>query len=91
VDAARAQPPRPGRVRRYDALAGPAGPGTATSSHAADLGSVIALGAALDRLPQRLVVYVVEVADTGYGQGLSVPVQRAVPALCARIAAEIAR
>ncbi len=89
VDATRATPAQPGRIHRLDALAAPARAGSA-GSHAADLGEVIALARALDRLPARLVVYAVEVADTGYGTGLSTVVSQAVPELRDRIAAEVA-
>jgi hydrogenase maturation protease len=71
VDAVRTDPARPGRVHRMSAHHPSLGAAGATSSHGVDPGEVIALARALDRLPARLMLYAVEVADTGFGVGLS--------------------
>lgn len=87
VDAAVADPPRPGRIHRFT-TAGPTG-GSAASSHGVDLGDAVALARVLDRLPDRLVLYTVEPTDTGFGTGLSAPVADAVRRLDQRIRAEL--
>jgi hydrogenase maturation protease len=51
------------------------------------LGDVVELARALDRLPERLLIFAVEVTDTGYGLGLSA----AVAGATANVANEIAR
>ncbi|MBM2616421.1 hydrogenase maturation protease [Actinoplanes sp. LDG1-06] len=57
----------------------------AGGSHAVSLGSTVALGRALDRLPGRLVVLAVSGTEFGFGQGLTPPVAAAVPAVAERV------
>jgi hydrogenase maturation protease len=71
VDAVRTDPARPGKVHRMSAHHPSAAAAGATSSHGFDLGEAVALARALDRMPRQLLLYAVEVADTGYGVGLS--------------------
>jgi hydrogenase maturation protease len=80
VDAVRGD--TPGRRHR---LALPASRAAAASSHGLDLGEAIELARVLDRLPARLVLHAVEVADVGLGEGLS----PAVAAAAKRLAADI--
>lgn len=61
----------------------------AASSHAAGLAEAVALGRALGRMPERLVVVGVEVAEVGDGPGLSARVAAAVPAAVAAVRAEV--
>ena len=49
------------------------------SSHSIDIGRTHALGQALGRVPDALVVFTIEVADTGHGIGLTPQVAAAVP------------
>lgn len=103
ADAVRTRPCRPGRVHRMaahhpafaserssqasdaaDAAAGTAG---ATSSHGVELSEAVRLARALDRMPRRLLLFAVEVDDTGFGVGLSPPVARAAAGLADEIAA----
>lgn len=67
----------PGRVRRCDLddLAGEA----PVSSHELSLRQTHELALALDRAPGRVVVVSVDVADTGYGSGLTPAVAAALP------------
>ena len=58
--------------------------GQSASSHAISLGSTVALGQALDRLPHRLIVLAVSGTEFGFGQGLTSPVAAAVPAVVKR-------
>jgi hydrogenase maturation protease len=51
----------------------------ATSSHGSGVAEAVALGTALDDLPRRLLVVGVEVAHVADGEGLSGPLQAAVP------------
>lgn len=90
IDAAVGAPPEPGRVRRCglsDVLADADG----LSSHSVNLGRTYALGEALGRVPEELVVIAVEVAATGHGAGLTPPVERAVPEALRAAMAEIRR
>ena len=85
VDAMRADPAHPGRVHRL-VVPWPAGDrARAASSHAMDTGDAVELARELGRLPQRLVVFGVEVTDTGFGLGLTPAVAEAAD----RVAAEI--
>jgi hydrogenase maturation protease len=61
------------------------------SSHSIDVGRTYALGQALGRIPEALYIYAVDVADTGYGIGLTPQVEQAVPDVVALAAAEITR
>jgi hydrogenase maturation protease len=64
--------------------------GSARSTHGAGLPEAVALGRALGRLPERLVVYAVEGADFREGPGLSTAVDAAVDLLVALIVEELA-
>ena len=86
VDAAAGGDITPGRLRRWTPdQARPA----AVSSHALDLSAVYALGQALGRTPERLVVFTVDAADVGHGDGLTPAVAAAVPHVVSAIVAEI--
>ncbi|MEV8438719.1 hydrogenase maturation protease [Actinosynnema sp. NPDC051121] len=86
VDAVRCVPSRPGRVHRmsFVGLGDPA-----TSSHGFGVPEAVELAQVLDRLPRRLVVFAVEVAEVGFGPGLSAPVAAAVPALVRDVVREV--
>jgi hydrogenase maturation protease len=49
------------------------------------------LGRVLDRMPQQLILYAIEVADVSIGLGLSAPVAAAVPALVDAVLRELGR
>jgi len=88
IDAAVAAASVPGRIRRCtldDLVAERDG----LSCHSVDLGATYALGQALRRLPGALVVFTIEVTDTGHGVGLTPQVARAVPDVVALAVAEI--
>jgi len=71
VDAASSRN-APGTIHRFDAVAAPLPTRHfAVSSHALGLVEAVELARALGRLPRSLVVYAVEGADFGTGQGLS--------------------
>ena len=53
-------------------------PSSAAGSHAMGIAEAVALGRALDRLPERLIVVGIEVDDTSTGHGLSAAVAAAV-------------
>lgn len=61
------------------------------TSHAISLGSTVALGQALGRLPRRLVVLAVSGTEFGFGQGLTPPVAAAVPAVVERACVLVGR
>jgi hydrogenase maturation protease len=88
IDAVVAIPPTPGRVRRCSLSDVEAAAG-GLSSHSIDIGRTHALGQALGRVPDALVVYTVEVTDTSHGIGLTPGVAASVPELVGAVAAEI--
>lgn len=90
IDAAVTGGSVPGRVRRCgpDELAVAHG---RTSSHSLDLARAYALGQALERVPDALVLFTIETGDVGYGVGLTPAVAAAVPTVVAMTAAEINR
>ena len=75
----------PGSIHRLDDgdIAGPVS--RSAGSHALGVAEAVRLGAAVGRLPQRLLVFGIEVADTGAGRGLSVDVGRGVQAVAQAI------
>ena len=85
VDATVSPSGEPGRIRRLtcDAVAS----ARTTSSHGLDVAQALELGNALHRNPSRVVMYTVDVVDTGYGVGLT-PVVAASMAVAAAIVAE---
>lgn len=90
IDGAVGTPSVPGRVRRCtlgDVVAASEG----LSSHSVDIGRTHALGEALGRAPDALVVITIEVADTGHGIGLTPQVAQAVPDVVGMAVAEIKR
>ena len=62
----------------------------AGGSHGMGPGDAVALGAAVGRLPERLLVYVVEGARFAFGDELSPEVAAAVDAVAAQVAEEVA-
>lgn len=62
---------------------------SADSSHSAGLAEAVTLARALDRLPDELIIYGVEAANLSLGEGLSAPVEAALPALVRRVLAEV--
>jgi hydrogenase maturation protease len=85
VDAVRAVPAHPGRVHHLVVPDVHTERIRAASSHGIDLGEAVELARVLDRLPGRLELFAVEVADVGFGEGLSAP----VGAAARRVAGEI--
>jgi hydrogenase maturation protease len=90
IDAAVMIPSTPGRVRRCT-LSDVVTPCEGLSSHSVDIGRTHALGQVLRRVPDALVVFTVEVADTCHGIGLTPQVARAVPEVVGMAVSEIKR
>lgn len=90
VDAVRAEPSRPGRLHEIGPDAAPRS-GGAASSHALGLGEAVALGRAVERMPETLRVLAVEGAEFGWGCELTPPVAAAVEEAAERILALLAR
>lgn len=89
VDAVQWQPSAPGLIHRAD-LHRP--PSAATfSTHGLGVLDALGLARALDRAPSQLVAYLVEVADTGFGQKLSPSVRDALPRVVQAVLSELAR
>jgi hydrogenase maturation protease len=90
IDGAVATPSMPGRIRRCmlgDVITMTDG----LSSHSIDVGRTYALGQALGRVPDALVLFTIEVADTGHGTGLTAQVAAAVPEVVGMAVTEINR
>ena len=89
VDAVRASPPHPGRAHRF-VVDRPGASATRTaSSHGFGFDDAIALAAALDRMPGRLIVHAIEAADLTQGTGLTPAVAAAVDTVAAAILDDI--
>ncbi|MER6422862.1 hydrogenase maturation protease [Streptomyces sp. NPDC001137] len=91
VDAAHAHPGEPGRVHRLELSGGLVAQPQTTSSHGLGLGEAVELARALGVLPQHLVVYAVEGAESALGTGLSPAVEDAVEPLVRAVESEVAR
>lgn len=90
IDATVVTPSTPGRIRRCvlkDVVAASEG----LSSHGVDITRTHALGQALGRVPDALVVFTIDVADTGHGIGLTPQVAGAVPEVVCMVVDEINR
>jgi hydrogenase maturation protease len=61
------------------------------SSHALGLPQTYALGQAIRQIPQKLVVFTVDIEDISHGVTLTPSVAAAVPAAVEAIVAELAR
>jgi hydrogenase maturation protease len=92
VDAMRAGRSPGERVRvdvRAEGAGGPELPDGWLSSHGLGLATAIRLGRALGRLPARLRLHGIELADEGWGTPLSPAVERSVRALVDELLAEL--
>jgi hydrogenase maturation protease len=90
IDAAIVTPSTPGRVRRCELSDVPI-QSAGFGSHNVDIARTHALGRALRRVPDTVVVFTIEAEDTGHGTGLTPQVARAVPEVVGMVAAEINR
>ncbi|WP_372351288.1 hydrogenase maturation protease [Streptomyces sp. KL116D] len=91
VDAAHAHPGRPGRVHRIELDSERLNRSPTTSSHGMGLGEAVELARVLGRLPDRLVVYAVEGADSSLGTEMSRAVAATVEPLATMVEDEIVR
>jgi hydrogenase maturation protease len=87
VDAAMCDGATPGRIRRW--TPGDGDQCAVVSSHSLGLPQTYALGHALGRIPEKLVVLTIEIENVGHGVTLSPAVTRAVPAVVEAIIAEL--
>lgn len=90
VDAVADTPLRPGRVRQVDARRLHELPAV-TSSHSFGMPEAVRLGRELGRLPDRLVIFAVDIERYDLGTGLSPAVAAAVPRLTAAVLGELER
>ena len=89
VDAAMGEGATPGRIRRW--TPGNDDQPSVVSSHAVGLPQTYALGQALGRIPQKLVVLTVDIEDISHGLTLTPAVAAAVPAAVEEVLAELRR
>jgi hydrogenase maturation protease len=87
VDAAVGKGSTPGTIRRW--TPGDGGQPAAVSSHALGLPQTYALGQAVGQIPQKLVVFTVDVEEIGHGVTLTPQVAAAVPAAVEAVLAEL--
>ena len=81
---------RPGSVRRIEVEPGDGLAGSpSTSTHGLGLAEAVAIGRSLGRLPRRLTVFGIEVAELGMGDGLGPDVMRGVEAVTEEVAREV--
>ena len=90
VDAVVAGPPAPGRRHRITLEEADLAAARPVSSHGFGLGESVRLGRALDRMPARLIIHAVEVADTGFGVGLTPAVAAAAAEVTAAVLRDLA-
>jgi hydrogenase maturation protease len=83
VDAVRTGGDHGGHV--YEVAVDDLAEAPAATSHAVALGATVELARALDRLPQRLVVFAVDGTDFGFGTELTTPVAAAVEPVARRV------
>lgn len=90
VDSASSGAP-PGTIHRFDGLAEPIPESVfrGCSTHCFGVSTSIELGRALDRLPDRLVVYGVEGEDFSFGAGVTDRVREAARNLANRLLREL--
>ncbi|WP_435642456.1 hydrogenase maturation protease [Streptomyces sp. H49] len=89
VESLRTRPARPGELHTLTAADAASRTAATASTHALGLGECLALAEVLGQLPQRLVVYAMEVADVELGAPLSEAVRSALPELIERVAASV--
>jgi hydrogenase maturation protease len=89
VDAAMGEGATPGRIRRW--TPGNDDQPSVVSSHAVGLPQTYALGQALGRIPQKLVVLTIDIEDISHGLTLTPAVAAAVPAAVEEVLAELQR
>jgi hydrogenase maturation protease len=89
VDAVQAEPAVPGRLHRLVLDRASTGQVRPVSSHGLGLDDAIGLGAALGRMPARLIVHAVEAADLSQGTGLTPAVASAVGALVTAVQGDL--
>jgi hydrogenase maturation protease len=89
VDAAMGERSTPGRIRRW--TPGDDAESAVVSSHALGLPQTYALGQALGQIPEHLVVFTVDAADTSHGVGLTPAVAAAVPRAVDAVLGELGR
>jgi hydrogenase maturation protease len=61
----------------------------AMTLHNAGLAEALTVGATLGILPPEIIIYAVQPMDIGWLQGLSEPVQQAIPEVCAAILTDV--
>jgi len=88
VDAATGEGATPGMIRRW--MPGNDDQPALVSSHALGLPQTYALGQAVGQIPQKLVVFTVDVEDVGHGVTLTPTVAAAVPAAVDAVLTELA-
>ncbi|MEU5872150.1 hydrogenase maturation protease [Glycomyces sp. NPDC047369] len=89
VDALEVRSPVPGRIHRLDVGAVAAGE-SPSASRGPGLGTAVRLACEVDRMPERLVVYGVEMDEYGFGMRLSGPVRRAAGHVAEQVGADLA-
>ncbi len=91
IDAAKSGQPA-GTIHCLDASAGPIALNlVCRSTHGVGVAEAIELGRTLGWLPDTVIIYGIEVAETGWGPSLSQPVEEAVEQVVEQIARDVER
>lgn len=90
VDALAVRSPEPGAIHRIELETVERAHDSSASSHGLGLGTAVRLARELDRLPGRLIVYVVEIDEFCFGAGMSGPVSRAADHIAEHVEADLA-
>jgi hydrogenase maturation protease len=90
IDALSVRSPRPGVIHRLDVEAVEASGEPPSTSHGLGLGTAVRLARELDRMPERLIVYAIEIDQYGFGPHMSEPVRRAVGHVAEHVGADLA-
>jgi len=89
VDSVRAEPSHPGRVHRVVVVRPVSAQVCAAGAHGPDVCRAVEQVRSEGGMPIRMVVFAIESAETGPGQGLSAPVAAAAHRVADEIAADI--
>ncbi|MCP9464469.1 MAG: hydrogenase maturation protease [Nitrospira sp.] len=91
IDAAKSGRPA-GTIHRLDASAGPIALNlVCRSTHGVGVAETIELGRTLGQLPDTVIIYGIEAAETGWRPSLSQPVEEAVEQVVEQIARDVER
>lgn len=90
VDALAVRSPVPGRIHRLEVEDVATAGESSSTSHGLGMGTAVRLARELDRMPERLVVYAIEIDEYGFGTRMSAAVRRAAGHVAEHVGADLA-